>query len=177
MKINRRWISGGLTAAALAAVVTGTALAQSSTPPAPAESQADQPGGTVENEADEQEPMLNGSLTVADDESLSEEDEAAQLAQLDVISEADAIAAATADGGSADAAELGNENGTVVYEVEVTGADGTASEVKVDAGNGDVLATEDEEADDDENEDDDEGEVEDEAADAGDGGEETSTAP
>ncbi|MGB3683380.1 MAG: PepSY domain-containing protein, partial [Rubrobacteraceae bacterium] len=39
-------------------------------------------------------------------------------------------------------AELGNENGYVVWEVEVAAQDGTLQEVKVDAGNGKVLAQE-----------------------------------
>jgi uncharacterized membrane protein YkoI len=42
-------------------------------------------------------------------------------------------------------AELGNENGFVVWEVEVQASDGTLQEVKVDAGNGQVLAQEAEE--------------------------------
>jgi uncharacterized membrane protein YkoI len=39
-------------------------------------------------------------------------------------------------------AELGNENGFVVWEVEVQASDGTLQEVKVDAGNGQILAQE-----------------------------------
>jgi uncharacterized membrane protein YkoI len=36
--------------------------------------------------------------------------------------------------------DLDNENGWVVYSVEVNGTDGTVTEVTVDAGNGAVLA-------------------------------------
>lgn len=36
--------------------------------------------------------------------------------------------------------DLDNENGFVVYSVEINGADGTVTEVTVDAGNGSVLA-------------------------------------
>jgi uncharacterized membrane protein YkoI len=39
-------------------------------------------------------------------------------------------------------AELGDENGFVVWEVEVQASDGTFQEVKVDAGNGQILAQE-----------------------------------
>ena len=38
-------------------------------------------------------------------------------------------------------AELGDENGNVVWQVEVTATDGTSHEVMVDAGNGTVLAS------------------------------------
>ena len=44
--------------------------------------------------------------------------------------------------GTAAQPELENENGSVVYGVEVTKADGTVVDVKVDAGNGEVLARE-----------------------------------
>ena len=44
--------------------------------------------------------------------------------------------------------ELENENGFVVYEVEVAGDDGKLHEVVVDAGNGEVLAQETEENED-----------------------------
>jgi lipopolysaccharide export LptBFGC system permease protein LptF len=43
--------------------------------------------------------------------------------------------------------ELENQNGSVVYEVEVVGKDGKLREVTVDAGNGRVLGQEMEEAD------------------------------
>lgn len=151
MKINKRWITGGLTAAALAAVVTGTAVAQSTTPSESATNDSNQPGEV--GEVDEAEPALNGSITAPDDESVNEADEASMLAETPgLITEADAIAAATADGGTADTATLENENGSVVYEVVVTAADGTQEEVKVDAGNGAVLAREADDEADDENE-------------------------
>jgi uncharacterized membrane protein YkoI len=44
--------------------------------------------------------------------------------------------------GTVKEAELGDENGFVVWEVEVQVSDGTFQEVKVDAGNGQILAQE-----------------------------------
>jgi len=163
MRIRSRWLNAGVTAVALGAVVTGTALAQ-----APSDSSAVQDGS--EADVEEQEPALNGSITVADDESESEADEADRLSKLDgLIGEDAAVDAATGGGDTAtDGASLENENGSVVYEVVVTRDDGTVQEVKVDAGgDGNVLAREDEDAEeaddsdeDDEAEDDEDDDVE-----------------
>ena len=143
---NRRILASTVTAVSLAAVVAGVAVAQPSSDPTDTD---------TGSEVEEQEPALDGSIQVPEDETATEDDENAQLAQLDgLISQQDAIDAA---GGTADHAELGNENGSVIWEVEVTAPDGTVEEVKVDAGNGDILARENEaddesEADEDENE-------------------------
>jgi len=53
-----------------------------------------------------------------------------------------AAAAASATGGTAGKVELENEDGDVVYAVEVTQPDGTKLEAKVDAGNGNILRKE-----------------------------------
>ena len=155
MSRTRRIVAGGaaaigiaLGAAAIAGAVTGQTT--------PTEVDAD----------DTQEPQLNGSVQVPDDESMSEADEASQLEPLAGVTADDAMAAATAAvPGTAGDAELENENGSVVYEVPVTADDGTVTEVKVDAGNGDVLATEtddeENEADEADDEDDDEDETDD----------------
>lgn len=105
---------------------------------------ADQPGGT----ADIQDPQLNGSIQAPEVEGQSEADEAAALAKLAKVSEADAKAAALAavPGGKVTGIELGNENGSVIYEVAVTDGSGRQLDVKVDACNAKVLA---QEADDD----------------------------
>lgn len=61
-----------------------------------------------------------------------------RLAPLAKITKAEAIAAAEAEaGGKATEAELGSENGALVFEVEVG-----SQEVKIDAGNGKVLRVE-----------------------------------
>ena len=108
-----------------------------------------QAGGNGGGSADD--PALNGSVAApAEQEGGAETDaseaaESASLEALATLSPADAKAAALAAvPGTAARPELENENGSVVYGVEVTQADGTVVDVKVDAGNGDILAQDDE---------------------------------
>lgn len=69
--------------------------------------------------------------------------ENAKLDGLATITADEASAAATsATGGTAGEVELENENGNVVYGVEITQPDGTKLDVKIDAGNASVLAKE-----------------------------------
>lgn len=95
---------------------------------------------------DEQEPSYAGTATIAVDESTLPEDEAAEaaaLASLATVTQADAEAAALAAvSGEVVQAELDNENGFVVWSIEVRGAAGTIHDVKIDAGNAAVLGTE-----------------------------------
>lgn len=152
MKINaKRTAAVGGAIAALALGGTGIALAQADAAPAPSSTDgavADE--GTAEDPAgegsDEQEPTFTGSVPApaeTDNGQTSEADEATSLEGLATITPDEAIAAALAAvPGSASDAELGNENGFVVYDVTVTAADGTTIDVKVDAGNGEVLAQE-----------------------------------
>ena len=132
----KRIIAGGAAAIGLtlgAAALAGAATSPDQTAPnAPAE------------QDDSQEPSLNGSIQSPEDESLSEDDEAKALEGLATISAADAEAAALAavPGGTVNESALENENGSVVYEVEMTDANGATVEVIIDAGNGDVLAQE-----------------------------------
>ncbi len=92
----------------------------------------------------DQDPMLDGSIQSAEIEGRSEAEESSALAALATITDAEATAAAAAANPDAtvDAVELGNENGSVVYEVTMTDSSGASLEVKVDAGNGAVLAQE-----------------------------------
>jgi uncharacterized membrane protein YkoI len=86
---------------------------------------------------DVQEPALNGSIAVpqGQDEGVSEADEAAALAPLAKITADEASAAAQAEvPGEVQKVELDNENGSLVYSVEIGGKD-----VKVDAGTAAVL--------------------------------------
>ncbi len=84
-----------------------------------------------------------GSIPAPPESNGSEESEDAALAGLATITPAQAEAAAgAAVEGTVGTAELGNENGYVVYEVAVTAADGSVVEVKVDAGTGEILARE-----------------------------------
>lgn len=87
------------------------------------------------------ETPLNGSIRVdpeTKDESLSEAEEDAQYVGLATITEAEAKRAAeTKVGGTASRFKLGNEKGSLIYEVEIGN-----QEVKVDAGDGTVLEVE-----------------------------------
>jgi uncharacterized membrane protein YkoI len=98
--------------------------------------------GAESTGADEQTPNYAGSTTV--DQSTagasSEADESAALAaQAKITSEEAQTTALSANPGTTVAkAELDNENGTLVYSVELS----NGSEVKVDAGTGTILHTE-----------------------------------
>lgn len=95
------------------------------------------------SEADDgvQEPLYTGSIIVdqAQTEEVSEADEASSLQGKAVISAAEAEDAALAanPGTSVVKTELDNENGSLVYSVELS----SGADVKVDAGNGTVLFT------------------------------------
>lgn len=89
-----------------------------------------------------QDPMLNGSIQAPEGRgSQSEEDEAKALEALATVTRAEAEQAAkvVVPGGAVIEVELENENGSVVYSVEMTDAGGAEVDVKVDAGNGEVL--------------------------------------
>ena len=136
---SKRIAAGG--AAALGLTFGVAALAGAATSPAQTAPTSSAPA--VE-EDQTQDPMLNGSIQSPEDESLSEADEAKALEGLATISASDAEQAALAanPGATVNSSELGNENGSVVYEVDLTDANGADLEVKVDAGNGAVLAQE-----------------------------------
>lgn len=91
---------------------------------------------------EEQQPQYRGSITVDESqyEGMSEADEAAALQAKATISAADAEAAALAanSGTTVVKTELDNENGVLVYSVELS----NGMDVKVDAGNGKILHTE-----------------------------------
>jgi uncharacterized membrane protein YkoI len=91
---------------------------------------------------DQQTPAYTGSIFVdpATAEGMSETDEAAALAGQAKISTDQAKAAALAanPGTTVVKVEIDNDNGVLVYSVELN----NGSEVKVDAGNGTILHTE-----------------------------------
>jgi len=88
-----------------------------------------------------QDPSYASSITVdqAAMEGMSEADEAAALQGKATISAADAEAAVLAanPGATVVKTELDNENGALVYSVELS----NGADVKVDAGNGSILFT------------------------------------
>ncbi len=98
----------------------------------------DEAGDPAEGTADDvQDLQLAGSIRVDESQytGLSETDEAARLASLATITPEQAVAAAQAEvPGDSQKVELDNENGSLVYSVEIAGND-----VKVDAGTGAVL--------------------------------------
>lgn len=144
---SKRIAAGG--AAALGLTLGVAALAGAAT--SPEQTAPTSPAAAVE-EDQTQDPILNGSIQSPEDESLAEADEAKALEGLATISSSDAEQAAldANPGATVNSTELGNENGSVVYEVELTDADGADLEVKVDAGNGVVLAQETDSEDDEE---------------------------
>lgn len=93
------------------------------------------------NEINEvQDPSYATSITAPQDEGVSEADEAKALESLATITPDQARnAALEAVPGTAGKVELDNENGAVVYSVEVTDSSGSGIDVKVDAGNGIVV--------------------------------------
>lgn len=98
------------------------------------------PAPTAEDQT--QDPTLNGSIQAPEVEGQSEADESAALESLASITadKAGQAALAANPGATINSVQLENENGTVVYEVDMTDSSGAAIEVKVDAGNATVLA-------------------------------------
>ncbi len=88
------------------------------------------------NDVNEQYPSYAGSITAPED------DTDQQLAALATISSEQAKASALKDptvaGGTVTSVSLDNENGNVVYSVEI-GNGSTSYDVKVDAGTGSIL--------------------------------------
>lgn len=133
MNKNKRIALIGALTAALAFGGAGVALAS----------------GVNADGGDAQEPSYTGSVAApaeqddATESATSEADESAALASLATVTPQEAEAAAVAAvPGTAGPAQLENENGYVVYGVEVTAADGSIIEVTIDAGTGDVLGQE-----------------------------------
>lgn len=166
---TRRWVAGaGAGALLLLGGVSAGSLVAAQEPTVPTASQVET------SQADEHDPSYTASIRVTEQEGLSETDEAAALQPLATITadEAAQTAVATAPGTSVVQVELDNENGWLVYSVELS--DG--SDVKVDAGNGAVLMTD--SGDEQENDaDDPAGEVEDDSGPENEGGDTSPSAP
>ena len=114
--------------------------------PTAAQVQGSQPEGTEapgsDTGPDVQSPSYSSSISVDQNatDGMSEADEAAALAgQAKItVDQAKAAALAANPGTTVVKAELDNENGALVYSVELS----NGSDVKVDAGNGAILHTE-----------------------------------
>ncbi len=147
-------IAGALAAAFLLGSLTlGIAAAQTPAPTPPSAQSAAQAATQQEKNSnqdkeanqEEQQPAYTGSIkSPADRQGQSEQDEAKALAGLAKITPDQARQAALGQfqGATVDKVDLENENGSLVYGVQLTDKSGKARDVKVDAGNGKVLATE-----------------------------------
>ena len=122
--LRRRLLAGGAAVAALGLAGTGVAIAQSG---------GGGGGGT---------PAYTSSVTVADSGPESAASDAALATAAKITPDQAKAAALAAVPGTAGKIELENENGNVVFGVEVTTATGSRIDVKVDAGNAKVLAQE-----------------------------------
>lgn len=145
MVIRRRTLIATGLASALAVVylfggiTLGGALAQSPAPPS-----AQELTTLVEN-GEQHDPAYRGSIQVpADSADRGEQEEATSLQQLATLTAEEAKQAALREfpGATVGTVELDNENGSVVYSVHLTDSAGVEHDVKVDAGNGNVLAVE-----------------------------------
>jgi hypothetical protein len=158
--MRQRLSTRRLAAVGVAAVVLGggaTIAAASGNSPATTGADTQQAGGEQNDGLDggpgsEQQaadPSFTGTVPApaeteqqdGQEGSGSDAQEKAALEALATVSKSGAERAAlTAVPGTVAGTDLDNENGWVVYSVEVNGADGTVTEVTVDAGNGSVLA-------------------------------------
>ena len=90
-----------------------------------------------------QEPNYVGSIKITDTNAKDEASEGATLQGLAKISQAEAENAALVKvQGTVVKTSLDNENGYLVYSVEIKDAAGKVSDVKIDAGSGTVLTVE-----------------------------------
>lgn len=168
MKLIRRKTGTVMAAALLLGVpIGGTALARQETVLAPVVQaqvtsdvarQGPQPQATPEpneanepaetGEVDEQDPAITGSIPVPpgmpDGKTEAEEQAALQALARLTPEQAQAAAITANPGTTATKVELGDENGFLVYDVQLS----NGLEVKVDAGDGKILHTEQADADD-----------------------------
>lgn len=96
----------------------------------------------TDQDKDEQSPSYSSSLTAPQgSDGGNETAEAKALAGIPGLigEQAAKDAALAAFDGTVQKVELDNENGAVVYSVEITNSSGAGADVKVDAGNGTVL--------------------------------------
>lgn len=139
---RRKLVAGAAVAAVLTVGAASAAIAVQQQP---------QDTTGTQTTSQEQHPAINGSVpapagTETNDATEGSGNDAAEAQQLKGLAKIDQAtaekAALQAVPGTVVKTELDNENGFVVYSVEVKSADGTVTDVKVDAGNGQVLAQE-----------------------------------
>jgi len=133
---TKRLIAVGATALGATVGLAGiVGFTSADAPKQPVSAQADGKSGDQT-----QDPSYSSSVTAPEQNGQSEADQSAALQSLAKISPDQARdAALAAVPGTAGKVELDNENGNVVYSVQITDASGKVIDVKVDAGNGSVL--------------------------------------
>lgn len=141
--MDKRKLMAGMLAAAALTFGAGTAVAGTAVAAGPPPSGTDGPP-TAGEAGEEQDSSYTGSVEApAENEAAEEREEAAEDSELRKLAEIDRAAAEKAAlravPGTVEEAELDDENGYVVYEVEVAGDDGKSHDVAIDAGNGQVL--------------------------------------
>ncbi len=143
--IKRLLFGSGMAGVVAAAFLLGSltlGVAGAQTPPAPTPQTTTQDDRA--NQGDHQ-PSYTASIKAAQDQKdQGEQDESKALAGMAKITADQAKEAALAQfpGATVAKVELDNEDGNVVYSVQLIDKSGTSQDVKVDAGNGKVLATE-----------------------------------
>jgi len=143
MRLNKRIVSVAIgVGLLLGSLGTGMVLAQGPSPTGVPSTNTGTPQEETGSNNGVQAPSYSGSITVsqAQHEGLGEADEAISLQGQATITASDAESAALAanPGSTVTKTELDNENGVLVYSVELR----NGTDVKVDAGNGQVLQTE-----------------------------------
>jgi uncharacterized membrane protein YkoI len=138
--MDRKKILVGAVAATVLTVGAGTAIAAG---------QQSHHTGTRDAQ-EEQEPAIKGTIPAP--EAKGEENKATETKRLEGLAKIDKAAAekAALDAvpGEVQKTELNDEDGFVVYDVDVLGKDGKTTELKVDAGDATILAQETEDNDD-----------------------------
>jgi uncharacterized membrane protein YkoI len=82
-----------------------------------------------------------GGLVHAQQGAATQDDAVRDLAKANISLVQAIVSAESQTGGKATRAELGDEHGSVAFEVEVVTSDGKVLDVRVDASNGTVLAS------------------------------------
>jgi uncharacterized membrane protein YkoI len=103
----------------------------------------------MQDAQEEQKPAIKGTIPAP--EAKGEEKKVAETKRLRGLAKIDEAAAKKAAldtvPGEVKKIELGDEDGFLVYDIDVLGQDGKTTELKVDAGDGTILAQENEEYD------------------------------
>jgi uncharacterized membrane protein YkoI len=133
---TKRLVAVGATAVGATLGLAGiVGFTNADAPKQPVSAQADGKSGDQT-----QDPSYKSSVTAPEQNGQNEAGESAALQSMAKITPDQARdAALAAVPGTADKVELDNENGNVVYSVQITDANGAKTDVKVDAGNGSVL--------------------------------------